>query len=254
MATPDQETPVPPTKLCPHCSVQSQTFDEKCPNCGKPYGQKKKRGCLKWLGIALIVLIAVIAGCAALLASGTGEDVGDVPGAVDGADQDAADEPEGDDASGIGDGTHHVGDDIAPGIYMSTGDGTCYWARLAGFSGELDDVRANGNNAPEIVAIAEDDAAFETQGCGEWVPAAETAPPSPANEFGDGTYQVGRHIQPGTYRADGDGTCYWARLSNFSHAGVDGIVTNGNSPTTIEIAPTDAGFTTSGCGTWTAVG
>jgi hypothetical protein len=83
------------------------------------------------------------------------------------------------------------------------------------------------------------------------VPVKSTAPSSPASKFGDGTYQVGLHIKPGTYRADGKRTCYWARLSDFSHAGVDGIVTNGNKPTVIEIAKSDAGFTTFGCGTWT---
>jgi hypothetical protein len=152
---------------------------------------------------------------------------------------------------GIGDGTHTIGEDIAAGTYRSTGDSTCYWARLAGFSGEIDDILANGNNAPEIVTIARRDAGFETQGCGDWVPVRETAPGSPASSFADGTYRVGVHIRPGTYRADGEETCYWARLSNFSHQGVGGIITNGNNPTTITIAPGDAGFTASGCGTWT---
>ena len=34
----------------------------------------------------------------------------------------------------------------------------------AGFSGELDDIAANGNNAPEIVTVGKKDAGFETQG------------------------------------------------------------------------------------------
>jgi hypothetical protein len=158
-------------------------------------------------------------------------------------------EPE--EPEGVGDGTHRVPKDIAAGTYRSSGEGTCYWARLAGFSGELDDIIANGNSTPEIVTVAKKDAGFETTGCGDWVPVKETAPAKPARKFGDGTYQVGVHIKPGTYRADGGGgNCYWARLSDFSHAGVDGIIANGNEPTVIEIAKSDAGFTTSGCGTW----
>jgi hypothetical protein len=251
-AADDPATSTVPTKVCPHCGTQSQTAADKCPNCGKAYRQKKG-GCLKWVGVSLLVLVVLIAGCTALLAGGGGDDEDTAspppPAATEQAEEEkSADEAE---ADGIGDGTHNVGDDIAAGTYRSTGDESCYWARLAGFSGELDDILANGNNAPEIVSISRTDAGFETRGCGDWVPVRETAPESPATEFGDGTYQVGVHIRPGTYRADGGGTCYWARLSNFSHQGVAGIITNGNNPTTIEIAARDAGFTTSGCGTWT---
>jgi hypothetical protein len=37
------------------------------------------------------------------------------------APEESSEEPD-----GIGDGTHHVPDDIAPDTYRSTGDGTCY--------------------------------------------------------------------------------------------------------------------------------
>ena len=253
--TPGTAAPTVPTKVCPNCGVQSQTVADNCPNCGKPYRQKKG-GCLKWIGLGLLALVLLIAGCTALLAGGSDDDETASPPPPPAATEEASGDEDApateaeEEPSGIGDGTHRVGNDIAPGTYRSDGDETCYWARLAGFSGELDDVRANGNNAPEIVTIARGDAGFETRGCGSWVPVRETASASPATEFGDGTYQVGVHVKPGTYRADGSGTCYWARLSNFSHAGVDGIITNGNSPTTIEIAPGDAGFTSFGCGTW----
>jgi hypothetical protein len=199
---------------------------------------------------ALLVVLAAFA--CVVIASGCGEEDTSSPAAQETTTQESEEpkeqpkEPE-----GIGDGTHKVPSDIAPAMYRSTGDGTCYWARLAGFGGELDDITANGNNAPEIVTVGKQDAGFETQGCGDWVPVKETAPATPASKFGDGTYQVGVHIKPGTYSADGQGTCYWARLSNFSHAGVGGVITNGNNPTTIEIAASDAGFTTFGCGTWT---
>ncbi|MDD9204918.1 hypothetical protein PU560_00395, partial [Georgenia sp. 10Sc9-8] len=44
----------------------------------------------------------------------------------------------------IGSGTHVVGTDVAPGTYRAPGGSSCYWERLSGFSGELDDVLANG--------------------------------------------------------------------------------------------------------------
>jgi hypothetical protein len=86
------------------------------------------------------------------------------------------------------------------------------------------------------------------------------APPPPTTAksqfttFGDGTYMVGKTVQAGTYRAPGPGdNCYWERLSGFSGSTSD-IIANNNTgdPSVITIAPTDAGFRTSGCGTWTA--
>lgn len=64
--TPEQPAaPTVPTKVCPHCGVQSQTMADKCPSCGKSYKTKTKKrgGCLKVLGgiIGLIILIAIIA-------------------------------------------------------------------------------------------------------------------------------------------------------------------------------------------------
>ncbi len=59
--------PTPPTKLCPHCGAQSQTFEKKCPSCGKKY--KKRTGLKVFLWICLGGLV-VIAGCSALIAAG----------------------------------------------------------------------------------------------------------------------------------------------------------------------------------------
>jgi hypothetical protein len=65
MATPQEGAPALPTKVCPHCAVQSQTAADKCPNCGKSYKVKVKKsgGCLRiFLGlVGIIVVIAVIA-------------------------------------------------------------------------------------------------------------------------------------------------------------------------------------------------
>jgi uncharacterized protein DUF4352 len=59
-------TPTVPTKVCPHCSTQSQTASDKCPNCGKPFKVKAKKGggCLRIIGglvVGLVVLIIAIA-------------------------------------------------------------------------------------------------------------------------------------------------------------------------------------------------
>ena len=67
---------------------------------------------------------------------------------------------------------------------------------------------------------------------------------------------MGTDVQPGTYRNSRAGRdCYYARLSGFTHA-LNDIIANNNteSPAIVTIAPSDRGFTSTGCGTWTRVG
>jgi len=99
----------------------------------------------------------------------------------------------------------------------------------------------------------------EQQDGGGQEPEQEPEPPKPEPQepsfatFGDGTYQVGTDVQPGTYRTRvGSPYCYWERLRNFS-GGINGILANGGTgtPGTVTIEPTDVGFTSEGCGTWT---
>lgn len=79
-----------------------------------------------------------------------------------------------------------------------------------------------------------------------------TPTPSFAN-FGDGTYQVGKDIQPGTYRTrEGSPGCYYARLKGFGGT-VGEIIANNNTdnPAIVTIKATDKGFESQSCGTWT---
>jgi hypothetical protein len=66
------------------------------------------------------------------------------------------------------DGIYLVGTDIKPGQYKSGPSGDCYWARLSGTSGDLDDILANHNGGNSVVTIRKSDKAFETNNCGEW--------------------------------------------------------------------------------------
>jgi len=73
--------------------------------------------------------------------------------------------------------------------------------------------------------------------------------------IGDGTHVVGRDIQPGTYQnSDSSAGCYWERLRGFGGA-FEEIIANDFTygPAVVTISPTDAGFTSRGCGVWTAV-
>jgi hypothetical protein len=63
-----------------------------------------------------------------------------------------------------------VGKDIQPGTYRTrTGSPGCYYARLRGFSGSVDDILANDNtDSPAVVTIKASDKGFESQNCGTW--------------------------------------------------------------------------------------
>ena len=51
------------------------------------------------------------------------------------------------------------------------GGETCYWERLSGLSGTIDDVIANDlPSGQAVVEIAGDDVAFNSTDCGEWSP------------------------------------------------------------------------------------
>lgn len=90
MATQEPEArPAAPTKVCPNCGVQSQTSADKCPSCGKKYKQKKG-GCLKWLGIITLGLIAIIV--ISVLASSGGDDKAKNSAGGSGTTTQAADE------------------------------------------------------------------------------------------------------------------------------------------------------------------
>ena len=67
------------------------------------------------------------------------------------------------------DGTYIVGTDIQPGTYKSSGQGSCYYSRLAGFGGDLGDIIANENtDTAAVVTIAATDKGFKSNRCGTW--------------------------------------------------------------------------------------
>ena len=155
----------------------------------------------------------------------------------------------------FGDGTWRVGTPITPGTYRTTGSAFCYWARLSGFGGTLDEILASDIGAgPQVVTISSTDAGFKTSGCGIWRLQTEPPAPVPTAAPGDGIWRVGVDIQPGTYQTAGTGSlCYWARLSGFSGI-LDEIIASDISTAgavIVTVAASDVGLKTSRCGTWT---
>lgn len=70
-----------------------------------------------------------------------------------------------------GNGTFAVGSDVKSGTYVSTtaDSGNCYWARLSGDNGNLDNILDNNNSSGQsLVTIRASDKYFETSGCNTW--------------------------------------------------------------------------------------
>jgi hypothetical protein len=156
----------------------------------------------------------------------------------------------------FGDGTLEVGGDVEPGTYrLREPAGLCYWARLKGFGGTLDEIIANDNviDAYSVVTIGRSDAGFESRGCGEWSANLSAVTTDTGAIEVDGTYIVGTDVSAGTWRSTGGELCYWARLKGFGGT-LDEIIANDNvlgGSTVVTIGSADKGFVTRGCGTWT---
>ena len=163
-------------------------------------------------------------------------------------------------AATISDGDWIVGTDVDPGTYRTRSAATlCYWERLSGFGGTLDEIIANRSGGGyQVVTIGTGDKGFSTSGCGEWSTDLAPVTSSPADPIiEDGIYIVGADASPGTWRNTGAGpfSCYTARLSGFGGT-LDEVISNDLSSegsVVVTIGASDTGFETTGCGTWTKV-
>ncbi|MCO5176278.1 MAG: hypothetical protein M9890_04785 [Thermomicrobiales bacterium] len=164
----------------------------------------------------------------------------------------------GPDATTFTDGSWTVGKDIEAGTYRSGASGVmCYWERLSGFGGTIDDIIANDiNTGRAVVSIDASDTGFFSEGCGTWSTDLSAITTSPTADFGDGTWIVSVDVGPGTWRnSDSSEGCYWERQSDFT-GDLDGIIANefSTSIQTVTISGSDAAFTSKTCGTWTRIG
>jgi Ca2+-binding RTX toxin-like protein len=160
----------------------------------------------------------------------------------------------------FGNGTWRVGADIPPGRYRMISDGSsCYWARLSGFGGTLEEIIANDfGYDTQIVDIEASDKGFESSSCNLW--SSDLTPRRPdlsAKWRSDGHLLVRKEISPGTWRNSGiSGWCYWERLSGFGGTVWD-IIANDFTNTTsiVTIYSSDIGFYADPhCGTWSKIG
>ena len=158
----------------------------------------------------------------------------------------------------FGSGVWRVGIDIPAGIFRNSSGSSCYWARLSGFGGTLDEIIANNfDDVPNIVAIQSSDRGFESSGCGTWRNNFTSRTASPTSPHGGGHFVVGTEVAAGIWRnSDSSGGCYWARLQGFSGQLAD-VISNEFTfdIQTVSISATDVGFyASSDCGTWAFLG
>ena len=128
---------------------------------------------------------------------------------------------------------------------------------MGDFSGEYGEGGSNfviRRSGPTSIAdIAPEDAGFYSRGCGTW--SDDLSPvTTPGEPFPDGTYLVGVDIAPGRYRATAPtDRCLWFRLDEFGgvYGAYEGAfaISIGWLPV-VDVAPSDAGLLTAGCGTW----
>ena len=152
------------------------------------------------------------------------------------------------------DGSQIVGKDIQPGTYRTrAGTPNCTWSRRSGFTGEPAEVIATATpQGPAIVTIKATDKGFDSTGCGMWTSDLSRITTSTTAQFGDGVYQVGVDISPGTWKAQNAAGCYWARLKGFTGEPSD-LITNSNDSGIVKILKDDKVFASAGCGSWSKV-
>jgi multidrug efflux pump subunit AcrA (membrane-fusion protein) len=63
---------------------------------------------------------------------------------------------------------------------------------------------------------------------------------------GTGTFEVGKDIDPGTYRAEAKEGCYWARLNSLDTSDIADN-DNADGPVVVEIQSSDRAFQASNC-------
>lgn len=156
----------------------------------------------------------------------------------------------------FGPGTYFV---KSAGRYFTDPYYGCYWERLSGLGGTLDEIIANNfvgyDAGQQIVDIRSTDYAFSTDAdCGTWY---STPRRGLQANITPGMWLVGSQVTPGLYVSNVNYGCYWERLRNFDGT-LSAIIDNDFVDTPgvryIQVSAGDVGFQTDGdCGTWTRV-
>lgn len=156
----------------------------------------------------------------------------------------------------FGGGIWLVTEEVPAGYYRNTSSSSgCYWARLSGFSGDLDDIIANEFTYDrDIVEVTGGEKGMESSSCGTWTNDLDPRK-APGAKMGGGAYLVNYEVKPGLWRnSNSSDGCYWERTKGFTNSLGDITANNfAYNIQTVRVFPSDFGFTSSGCGTWTRI-
>lgn len=241
-------------KKCKKCQMEIDPKATRCPHC-----QSDQRIWFARHPILTVILIVFILGVIGSAGSGSKPNITTSPptnketASVENKTVEQQKiQPTEDPNPHFSDGTWEVGKDIKPGTYRTrSGSSSCYYSRLSGFGGSLNEIISNENtDAPVVVTIEESDKGFKSSRCGTWTQDLSQITTSKTS-FGDGIFIVGTDIEPGKYKNAGSDGCYYSRLSGFSGS-LGNIISNENTSDVaiVTIALTDKGFKSSRCGTW----
>lgn len=242
-------------KKCKSCQTEIDSKAKKCSHCQTDQRNWFLRHPL-WTVIIILVVIGIMS------SSSSGSKKSPLPSntneRIDTTSQKVVENtpvPTGDPNPHFTDGIYEVGKDIKSGTYRTrVGSSGCYYSRLSGFGGSLEEIISNENtDYPAVITIAATDKGFKSSRCGVWTQDLSQVTLSKTS-FDDGIYIIGTDIEPGKYKNKGQDGCYYSRLRGFSGSLGDIISNeNTNDPAIVSIATTDKGFKSSRCGTWTKI-
>ena len=160
--------------------------------------------------------------------------------------------------AGFGAGTHRVGQDVAPAVYVAYPQGRgCYWVRHRAEANERGSTIIRNEHTTErtLVEILPSDFTFETdEDCGQWSVLGGD------NTIGDiippGVWLIGPEIEPGVYRASNSKKgCWWQVRKSINAGNVGGISVDGGGSlvSVVRLTDGDVFFPTEQCGEWTMV-
>ncbi len=140
----------------------------------------------------------------------------------------------------------------AAGLYTTTAAPGCSWTRQDAGHAVIGGYEWPDGAAHVYAEIKDTDAFFTSTGCGTWTEVRAADPPSPLT-VDSGQYRIGFDMGGGRYTAPGGTACYWERDLNFGSEPASVLdYSYGDTAPVVDLAPTDVGFTSEGCGTWTA--
>ncbi|HEY0118457.1 MAG TPA: hypothetical protein VGC04_06735, partial [Cellulomonas sp.] len=163
----------------------------------------------------------------------------------------------------FGEGQFRVGTDIAAGRYKTTipADSLCYIESAATNGDIIDNVLVYMSVSTTYYwDVDATDGIVTSQDCGTWHTVSPSDAPQLVAQPADGRFRVGIDIAPGTYRTVVPGSesmaCYVESSNGFrgSATVLNNANFDGGATVNWTVSPSDVGFESEGCGTWTKVG